>query len=247
MKIKIKLPSWQGIKNVKQKIKKYAFPINCILGIIGIVLLAYSTYLIINDYQEEKKGIRYQATITALSYQNDYYLGTVTYVVEDTLYEQKIKIKNKEITVNDKVEIKYDKNNPNHLIENNHFLQLLFLIPVSIICLKLSVDYLLEHFKGNKKTIFLKENGILIYADVDLVFINNKAKKKKGRLPYLIRLKYHNPTDGNIYTYESKNIYFDIKTIIEEKGVLRLTIYLNKENTYDYYIDIEVLLPKEEI
>lgn len=246
MKLKIKRPNFSALKKGKKLIKKYILPINWIMCLAGILLLTFCVYEGVNDYLLEQSGNRTMATITSLNYRNDSYIGTISYKVDNHLYEKAITIKQKDLSVNDKIEIKYNKNNPNILIKNKHTIEIVFSFLLSIILLKRSVYFLYDFYKVKKHKVFLKNKGILLYADVNQVYVNTRSKKRKGKYPYRVRLKYTNPTNKEIGTYETEDVYLDMPSILKEKGVLRLPVYLNKENQQDYFIDIEFLLAKKE-
>lgn len=246
MKIKFKIPDFKKIFNINIDIQKLKLYFNIILFSIGLILLLAILYFTISDYIKEKNSITYDATITSLNYQNNNYIAQVKYIVEGQTYEQTVKIKNTNITVNDTYTIKYNKNNPNNLIYNNHAMFIIISLPISIIFIKIGGTYLLEKRNKQNKIIKLKTNGILIHATIDEIFINNKTYKYKGKYPYKIRLKYLNPQDNQIYSYETENSYEDIPNIVKQNNIEQLPVYIDRTNTSNYYIDLSTILPNQE-
>ncbi len=240
---KLKIPNLKKIiTNINIDIKKIKLYSSIILLTIGIILFLIIIYFTITDYIKQTNSVTYNATITALNYQNNNYIAQIKYSVEGKNYEKTIKIKEKNVTVNDLYTIKYNKNNPNILVSNNHILYIAITIPLSIILIKCGSAYLIEKRKQTKQIINLKNNGILIYANIDEIFINNKTYKIKGKYPYKIRLKYLNPQDNQIYSFDSTEFYEDIPNLIKEKNLNTLPVYIDRTNTSNYYVDLSSII-----
>lgn len=236
------------IKTIINKIDKMinkekvfiGFNITLLLG--SLILLGLSVYYIITDYQKEQFAIEYDATIISLEYQNEYYVAEVSYKAENEIYTQKITTDKEDLSVNDTTKIKYNKNDPNILIYNDHTKELMIYIPIGLILFGISIKALLNYYFKYYRIKKLKSTGILIYAEIEEIFLNNRGKKKKGYYPYHIRLKYKNPKDDAVYLFESEDIYSEDKNKLEEKQINKLPVYLNEKNTYNYYVDIEKVL-----
>ena len=240
---KLKIPNLKKIiTNINIDIKKIKLYSSIILLTIGIILFLIVIYFTITDYIQQTNSVTYNATITALNYQNNNYIAQIKYSVEGKNYEKTIKIKEKNVTVNDLYTIKYNKNNPNILVSNNHILYIAITIPLNIILIKCGAAYLIEKRKQTKQIINLKNNGILIYANIDEIFINNKTYKIKGKYPYKIRLKYLNPQDNQIYSFDSTEFYEDIPNLIKEKNLNTLPVYIDRTNTSNYYVDLSSII-----
>lgn len=236
------------IQNLIKKIEKIinqekvfvGFNITLLLG--ALILLGLSIFYMVTDFQKDKYAIEYNALIKSVEYQNEAYIAEISYDVENTSYTQKITLEDTNKGVNDTIKIKYNKNNPNLLVYNDHKKELLIQIPIGLILFAISIKALLNYYFKFYKIKKLKQEGILIYADIEEIYLNNRGKKKKGYYPYHIRLKYKNPKDDAIYIFESNDIYSEVKNIIETKNVTKLPVYLNSSNTYNYHVDVESVI-----
>ena len=104
----------------KRRISNITTIISLLLAIVGIGIIVY-------DYLLEQRAVNINATITALDYKDGEYKATVKYKVDKESYNQVVPIKDNNYTVNDELPVKYDINNPGQLINNNHFINFLFI------------------------------------------------------------------------------------------------------------------------
>lgn len=236
------------IQNLIKKIEKVVnkekvfigFNITLLLG--ALILLGTSVFYMISDFQKDKYAIEYDAKIKSVEYQNESYIAEISYDVENNTYIQKITLEDDKKGVNDTIKIKYNKNNPNLLVYNDHKKELLIFIPIGLVLFILSTKALLTYYFKFYRIKKLKREGILIYAEIEEIYLNNRGKKKKGYYPYHIRLKYKNPKDDAIYIFESNDIYSEEKNVIEEKSITKLPVYLTPSNTYNYYVDVDSVI-----
>lgn len=218
-------------------------------SIIGTMFLIIGMCLIIYDYNLEQRAINISATIKSIDYNTIKRNATINYKVEDKTYTKVISLKgNEELTVTDKVIIRYDKNNPNKLINNEYIIIIsAFLIVSSIISLLLGLNKTIKLLKKQKNINYLKKQGLFIECLITELIINNTIKSYKGKYPYKIRCKYLNPTDNKEYIFESDNTYTNIQEIINKYNKTSITVYIDKNNTSNYYVDLISLFPKIEI
>ena len=220
-----------------KRIINYIFTIIASLGIIiGVGIINY-------DYMLEQKAININARITALDYQNGSYKATVKYTVDKESYNQVISISDDSYTVNDEIAIKYDINNPGKLINNNHYFIYLPLIGISIIILLVSIKKTITNIKRSINIKRLLKKGIYINATISEVIVDNKSRKNKGQYPYKLRAKYNNPLDNQVYTFDSEPTYIDLNSVIKEHNNKLILVYLDLNNTSNYYVDLNSLFP----
>lgn len=231
--------------NEKKDIKKIIFIIMIILFIIGIGLIIASFYFIISDYLKEQKSVQIDAKIISYTPNNKGSDLEISYEVDNKTYKNKIYYNKQDLTSNDTISIKYNKNNPGIIIKNEHLILIIILISTGIIIFIISGNQILNYKYNIKRVKNLKTQGILIYAKIDEIFFDNKSKKKNNVQPYIVRLKYRNPKDDAVYIYDTNPIYYDIKSLIEKYDIKKVPVYLNPKNTYDYFVDIEQVFPKE--
>ena len=218
-------------KNLLHNIKLVSF-------ILSIIIIIFDIIILVNDYLEEKNAITTKARISSLEYQNNKLSAKISYEVEKEIYEIPYEIDNDDYAIGDNITIKYNKNNPSKLINNNHLLIIVISIPIIIILLKISMQYLIKYFKINKKIKYLKNHGILINAPILEVYNN----KRKNKFYYIVRLKYINPQDDTSYIFESEESVVNLNNNITKKGITSLPVYIDPQNTTSYYVDMSSIL-----
>lgn len=223
-----------GINSEYNNFKKF---IVLILFIIGTVAGLYAIITFTLDTLAEKNKVIITGTITEVKYEDKTTILKVEYEVQRVKYSQQIKTK-ENLTVNDKYELTYNKNNPALPVNNEHAIEIATCTSVLAIIYALTINDMIIIMLKNKRINKFKTEGILIKAGIQEVLINTKALRFKGRRPYIIRLSYINPQDGKTYIYKSENIYEDIKSTIERNNIQTVDVYLDKSNTNKYYIDL---------
>lgn len=216
---------------------------------IGTILLIISLSLIVYNFNLEQRAINISATIKSIDYNTKKRNSTIEYKVEDKTYTKIISLKdNEKLTVTDKVIIRYDKNNPNKLINTEYIiLTIFFLIVSSIISLLIGLNKTIKLLKNKKNINYLKKDGLFIECLITELIINNTIKQYKGKYPYKLRCKYLNPKDNKEYIFESDNTYINLQEIINQYNKRSIIVYIDKNNTSNYHVDLKSLFPKIEI
>ena len=223
-----------------KKINNRKLLVTLVILIIGLGLISYGTYLFYVDKVLSKVSIEINATIKEVNYDTTPNKITIYYDVKGTRYENIIEY-NDEVTVNDKIPIKYNKNNPQNLIPEEKSILALILVLSSAIFLIIGLSNLLTILIKKCHIAFLKKNGILINVDIEGFYINTNAKMINGRHPYKLRASCINSNNGIKYVFESENIYDDANRKLSNYTEKTIPVYLNKKNTYDYYLDTNVI------
>ena len=164
----------------------------------------------------------------------------VSYVAEGNEYESTLNGYSSSFYEGKKIEIYYDKDNPNKIGMKS--LDLLFLILPGIGLIFLVIGGTGIFIKINRRNLGkrLKENGELIYADYVETIINI-SYSVNGRHPYKIICEWTNPLDGEEYTFKSKNIWSNPEDIIEERNIKQFPVYIDKNNKKKYFVNIDIL------
>ena len=219
-----------------------------IATIIGVIVLIASIALFVYDYQLEKRAVNITATITTIDYDKGKPQATVKYSVERETYRQKVDVlEDKEYNIGDGLDIKYDMNNPGKLIENEHYIIYLPLLVISILILLISVPKTKKILKKNSNIKYLKAKGLYLNGTIRDIIINNNGKKVKGVFPYKLRCKYFNPTDQQEYLFESVDTYINLNEIMMKYHNKEVLVYIDKQNTSNYYVDLDSLLPQAQL
>jgi hypothetical protein len=217
-----------------------------VIGIlIGFVLLCFSVYYIVYDVNRNNNAVTTKARVNQVDFNGSQYVLNITYEVNNQTYENIYVYDADTVTINDFVEIRYNRKNPSDIITTNHMVQIIILTPLALIFLIISTIYITTIKRREKRLKKLKEEGIHILADIEGIFANSNAKKKKGKLPYHIKAQYLNPQDGKTYTYISEDYYEDLLMLTSSKVITKVPIYINPNNTSDYYMDLVYILPED--
>lgn len=216
--------------------------------IIGIILLTISILIALYDYKLEQKAININATITSVDYDKGKPKATVKYNVDSEIYHQTISVSESEkLAIDDKVAIKYDMTNPGKLINNNHSLYYISLFTIAILMLIISFPSTIKYIKKSSNIKKLKTKGIYINGNIVEVIINNKGRKYKGNYPYKLRCKYLNPLDKKEYIFDSDDTYINLNDVIAKYHNQIVIVYLDKDNTSNYYVDLDSLFPQVQL
>ena len=229
---------------MKDKVLKQREIVSYIMTVLAFVLLGYAIVQSVKDFIDEKRAIKVSAKIKGIEYSALNYRADISFKVEDKTYEHyHIPLsKTNKLTVGDTVEIKYDMNNPNVLINNNH---LMTTIPAVVFSLIFIIVFLPKTLKliANKKNIKrLKAEGYIIDASVSNVYVNTNGKKHKEAFPYRLRSTFLNPSDQKEYIFESADSYVNLSDVINFNGTRTVKVYIDKNNTTNYYVDLDSLI-----
>lgn len=217
---------------------------NYIITTIAIILMFIGLALFVYDYNLEQRAININATITSLDYKDGKYKATVRYKVDKETYQQSVNITNEKYTVNDEYPIKYDIENPGKLINNNHIVISICIIGLSVLLLAISIVGTIKNLKRANNIKYLTKKGIYIHANISEVIVDNKGKKNKGQLPYKLRAKYTNPTDNKEYIFDSESTYLDLNSVIKKYNNQVVIVYIDKQHTGNYFVDLNSLFPQ---
>lgn len=216
--------------------------LNYILTSLATLIIVFILALVVYDNVLEQKAITIDATIIALNVDNDSNQLKVNYKVEKDIYTQTIKTYNNNYSVNDKIEIKYDINNPGKLVNNDHRILIGFLLIISVILYIISLKKTLQNLKSDNNLKKLKTKGLYLKANiVDII----AHPKKKGL--YKLRSEYFNPLDKQKYIYDSNYTYTNLQEVINTYHNKIVIVYLEKENTGNYYVDLDSLFPQPQL
>lgn len=230
----------------KQKIQMIYKIFSIVSVLIGIFLLCISIYYISFDINRFNNSSKTKARVQQVNFNGENYILNISYNVDNKEYKNTYVYNEESVTINEFINIRYNKNNPLDIITTNHIIKISILLPSAIIILIISITYIIVTNKNKKRIQKLKEEGIHILANIEGVFVNNNSKKKKGKLPYHIKAQYLNPQDNKMYTYISRDYYEDLLMLTSSKTITQVPIYINPKNTNDYYMDLIYILPEDD-
>ena len=215
-----------------------------IFTIIGIVFITIGV-VIGGNILNYKNKIDTKAIITDISSYtsskgNRNYQVYVSYIVEGKEYKSRLNGYSSGFYEGKEIDIYYDKDNPRQIGVKS--LDLLFLILPSIGLIFLIIGGTGILIKINKKNIEkkLKESGELVYANY-IETVVNRTYSVNGKHPYNIICNWDNPEDNKKYILKSKDIWINPESIIQQKNIKQLPVYINLTNKKQYLIDTDSL------
>jgi len=145
------------------------------------------------------------------------------------------------------VTIYYDKENPGRIEPSGFFIPYIFYTFLGIIGVYSYISCTNEEKKKNKKDAEnrkyydkyknMRKLGKIIYANIEKVE-KNKFYTLNGERPYIIKCSYFNQTTNELYDFESENIMYDVKKLIELNNITTIPVKLRKNK---YYVDVKSL------
>ena len=215
--------------------------VNIIVTILSISLLIFTLSLSIRDIYLETVSIKTNAAIISIDYNDDSRQATIAYVVNDIEYTPSISLKKNQyhLTTSDYLSIKYSIKNPSIIINNNHIIEIIAMLFISIIAIIITYDKSLKTIKKYLSFKTIKTNGVKINAKIIDVYNDVTIPKKNNNFPYRIRAKYLNPQDNKEYIFKSEYTYIDLKELLKDVKNDNINIYKEKKNTNIYYVDLK--------
>lgn len=211
-----------------------------------IIMIVISVFLLImglieyNQVNSEKEAYGVvEATVNEIKVNGDRTIVGFEYYLNEKYYFSSVTTE-ESFEVGNKQKIYYLKNNPEickiHL--KNLFKTIIYLVSGGLLLILILIIYIKNLFiklRINK----LKKKGILIKANIQEVLVVNK---NRGKNPYKIRASYNNPKDGKVYIFISEEEVTDLKDLVSRKNIQSIDVYINPNNTQDYYVDLESIM-----
>lgn len=213
-----------------------------LIALFSIILLICSLLFAFYDYKLKLKAITIEALITEIDYSSGS-VATISYDVEDESYTKKINVSSS-LATGDYVKITYDMYNPSHFINNKYYIYIyLGCLVISFLLMWLYLAKAWNFILRDSFRSKVKKNGYVVDAVISEVIVDNTFKMIKGSYPYKIRAKFLNRTNNMEYVYESDSVYINLANIISKYRATTVKVYLDKTNTYNYYVDLSSLVP----
>lgn len=226
------------MRNKVKRNQNVAILLITLAGILGIVS---STVLFIRDAMLETVAVETKARILSVDYLKSDRYATVTYSVEklDYIVSTPLKENQESLAVNDTLDIKYDVRNPSKAIYNDHLGSITIIVIVSIILILVTGPKSVKIINEYKRIKELKKTGIRIDATIADIYVDTKSPVHNKQFPYRIRAKYVNPVDNKQYVFDSDYTYVNLREKQVEYQKERIAVYLDKNNTSTYYVDLD--------
>ena len=208
-------------------------------GLIGLLVMILLIQSMINSRIENKVYVTGIITNIDSSYNSNHddYDVYVKYEVDGEFVISKMNYYSSSMSQGDKIEIYYDKNNPNIISSNlSDNLFLLGIILCSLIPL-IGIIVIIFIVKSKVKKHKLIKSGNQVSAEfVDVIV--NKSYTVNGRHPFKIICKWINPNDNMEYEFKSENVWYDPYNFILDNDITEFKVYIDPNNHKKYYVDI---------
>ena len=164
----------------------------------------------------------------------------VSYTVENRTLESKLNSYSSNFYEGKKIDIYYDKDNPNKIgIKSMDLLFVLIFSGIGLLFVIIGgAGIIVKIIKKNSEKR-LKANGELIYANYVETALNT-AYSVNQRNPYYIICEWYNQADNKKYIFKSKNIWINPENTIQEKNIKQFPVYIGN-NIKKYVVDIDIL------
>jgi len=213
-----------------------------IFTIVGAIFLIVGPIIFANEMSFKNKGIESIAIITDIetyhSTDDTYYKVYVQYIANDRTYNNTLDYWDSTMSVGKEVKIYYNPDNPNEIVANNSSYLLLLLPLIGGVSFILGTSMIIVNIKRKRRKSKLLENGDYINAEIEEVIYDTSYSVNRIS-PHVIVCKWENPADGNTYVFKSENIWYDPEPIIEEKNIITLPVYINRDNLKKYFVSLE--------
>lgn len=212
--------------------------------IIGIIITSIGLYAAIKALDSSNKVDTIGTITSIVSTSSDTPDVYVTYNVDGKRYTSVIRGYSSTFYEGKKIDIYYMKNDPN-IIGNKKLELLILLLPfIGLIFLLIGGINIFKIISNKKKKERLIKTGIKIEATY-IETTTNYNLNVLGRNPSNIICEYDDPVSNNTYKFKSERLWYDPSLYISDCEIETFTVYVNKDNMKDYYVDIEELIDKE--
>ncbi len=222
----------QKLFDSKEKIN---FIIRLLILIIAMIIIISNLIIIKNNFKNNSNIQLVKAQVVSINYQNNQDEYLLKYTINGKEYQNTTSIDLHNYEVGEKINIYYKKNNPNKIIKKKSIIIPFILVILSIIAIIYAIIMTLQNIKEVNNIEKIIKEGLAINTTLEDIFVT--ARKNKFKL----RTSYFNPVDQKKYVYISESFSRDFKDYLTTNGIKEITVYLNKENTNQYYVDLNSL------
>jgi hypothetical protein len=212
--------------------------------VVGAIFITIGLAIFTNEMSFKNNAIEKVAIITNIetyrSGDDTNYRVYVRYVVNNETYNQTLNYWDASMSTGKEIKIYYNPDNPNEIIADSSIYFVLIFPLLGGIAFIVGISTIIGNFKGKSTRSKLLKNGYYINAEIEEV-IYNTSYSVNGRSPYIITCKWKNSTDGNTYLFKSEKIWNNPESIIEEKNITTLQVYLDMDNPKKYFVSLENL------
>lgn len=201
---------------------------------IGILMVISGTIYagIINNTKREYIMTDALVIYKGVNSNNQKYID-IEYLVNQKKYTINLNYYNRTYKEGSLINIYYNPMNPSEYISIGNYFNTIILVLFGSLFIFISL--VIIYYKNAYKR--LKISGILIDAKIDSVVTNKKPKENS----FIIFCSYIDIRTNKEYNFRSKELFYDVKSLIRKFKIKTLPVYINIKNTNKYYVDVESL------
>ena len=210
--------------------------IGAILIIVGIIMQKNNS-----EFLETAESTNAEITDIATSHDSDgdvHHSVFVKFEVDGETYEGQLGQYDSGMYVGKEVTVYYNPDNPHNFKGSNSGFVGYFMIIFASIFFLIGIIPLFLSGKKSKKNNAIKQTGTLINAEIDNVFLDT-SYRVNGRCGYKLTAHATLPNSDKIYTFESNRTWSNIKAAIETHSITTVPVYVDLNDTTQYYVDLE--------
>lgn len=227
------------------KQKRVEWIISILFSIIGIVIVGTGIYFQIANANFMKTAIKTDAVIESITSHLDsdndrVYDVYVSYQIEGEVYGGELNSWNNKMYEGKTVSVYYNPANPADFKDSSANYIGFLVIGLGSLFAIIGIGFFVTLVKKLLKYKKLMQTGERVVATIDNITLNTNYAVN-GVNPYVLTCTYVDPTTNKVYTFVSDNIWFNIKSIVEENDLKTVSVYIDSKDPREYVIDIKEL------
>lgn len=215
----------------------FAF-VGAVFLVIGILVHSNNT-----KFMETAKSIEAEITDIRVGYDSD---GDTThdvlveFVIDGERYGGKLDTYTSSMREGGTTTVYYDPQNPHDFRgSGTGFIGIVF-SGMGGLFFVIGIVMIVNKVKSSANAKTLKATGTLLHAKINDVTLNT-AYAVNGRNPYRLTASAEDPSTGKTLVFESGNVWFNVKAIVDNNTVETVDVYLDPTNPKKYFVDVESL------
>lgn len=223
------------MKKIPVSKEKIDYIFRLIILLITFLIIIANLFILKNNLDANSNIRQTRAEIISVTYQknNEQYL--LKYTIDNKEYQDTTSLNSHKYEVGDEVTIFYKKNDPTKIVKKKNLLFPIIILILGIFAIIYEIILTFRNFKDANSLEKLIEKGIVLNTTIEDIFVTSQKNQFK------LRTSYFNPVDQKKYVYISESFSKEFKDYLTTNKIKEVKVYLNKENTNKYYVDINSL------
>lgn len=219
-----------------------------LFAIVGAIFIVAGLNIFISSIEFKKVAVEGTAIITNIQEYRDSdgdisYKVFVKYTVDGTEYNKQLNVYSIDMTVGKEIVIYYNPASPTVIQTSGQDSIGLIFAGIGLLTFVIGSIMMIIKIKRitNKKRLLT--NGKRVDATIEEV-VYNTAYSVNHRSPYFITCKLIDSVTGETYLIKSENIWYNPQSVIDERKITTLPVYIDINNPKIYYIALDEISKK---